>query len=168
MIDVNGNLIDLALIDAIGQLPDGRFDVWMDDGTRVLTEEHGADDVWRSYLRAKFRINATVTVPPSIARPEFSWRNGMNRVFTRETKKIALNILDQLLSQDSDSTSYLVTNDREEYDFLLDAAFKGVLGNLINLSRSGIWLNKKRIVPPESYFVQMDVRNAASGRMRLF
>jgi hypothetical protein len=160
MVDEDGNKIDLDLIDAIGQFPDGSFDVWMCDGTRVVTREVGAADVWRVYLRSQVEHNRARKVSQQLVSPEFSWRTGMD---TSEKKKIVRSIVDQLLFQDTESTSYFVTNSREEYDFLLDAAFKGVIEDVIYLSRSGIWINKKRIVPPESYFVQMEARNAAAG-----
>jgi hypothetical protein len=160
MVDEHGNKIDLDLIDAIGQFPDGSFDVWMCDGTRVVTREAGAADVWRDYIRSQVEQNKARKLSHQRVSPEFSWRTGMNKA---EKKKIARSIVDQLLSQNAESTTYFVTNNREEYDLLLDAAFKGVIEDVIYLSRSGIWINRKRIVPPESYFVRVKASESRAG-----
>lgn len=50
--DEKGNTIDLDLVDAIGQLNDGRFDVWMADGTRTTTREPDAFATWQNHLRS--------------------------------------------------------------------------------------------------------------------
>ena len=53
MFDKDGKKIDLDLIDAIGRLEDGCFDVWMSDGTRAITSESEAVDIWRNHIRSK-------------------------------------------------------------------------------------------------------------------
>ena len=53
MRDENGNVIDLDIIDAIGQLPDGRFQVWLQNDRRLITSHPDALEIWRQYIRSK-------------------------------------------------------------------------------------------------------------------
>jgi hypothetical protein len=53
LLDENGNEIDLDLVDAIGELPDGRFQVWLQDELRVITSEPNAIEIWRQHFRSK-------------------------------------------------------------------------------------------------------------------
>jgi hypothetical protein len=53
MRDENGNEIDLDSIDAIGRLPDGRFDVWLHNDRRVVTDDPEAFEVWQGHVRSQ-------------------------------------------------------------------------------------------------------------------
>ena len=53
MFDENGNEIDLDIVDAIGQLPDGRFEVWLENERRLITSHPNAVEVWHQYIRSK-------------------------------------------------------------------------------------------------------------------
>jgi len=55
MFDEKGHEIDLDLVDAISQLPDGRFDVWFDDERRAITVHPEAIEVWLRHVRSKTR-----------------------------------------------------------------------------------------------------------------
>jgi hypothetical protein len=59
-------------------------------------------------------------------------------------------IVDRLVSKEGEIDRYLVTRTREEYDILLRAALGGHAPSMIALRRSGMWLERKRIVPPDS------------------
>jgi hypothetical protein len=53
MVDENGNVIDLDIIDAIGQLPDGRFQIWLQNDQRLITSHPDALEIWRQHIRSK-------------------------------------------------------------------------------------------------------------------
>lgn len=53
MLDENGNVIDLDVIDAIGQLPDGRFQIWLQNDRRLITAHPDAVEIWRQHIRSK-------------------------------------------------------------------------------------------------------------------
>lgn len=59
-------------------------------------------------------------------------------------------IVDRLVPREGIIDRYLVTQTREEYDILLRAAFGGQVPSPITLRRSGLWLERNRIVPPDS------------------
>lgn len=70
MKDENGNWIDLDQVDAIGRFDDGRFDVWMCNGSRVITDDPEAFAIWQNYIRSKVRrhyrtLSRLVAVPES-------------------------------------------------------------------------------------------------------
>ncbi len=64
------------------------------------------------------------------------------------------NIIDHLVARDGEINGYFVTGTREEYDLLLRAAFGGHTPESVDLRRSGMWLGRKRIVPPDSVLFQ--------------
>lgn len=53
MLDEHGREIDLDAVDAIGRLPDGRFDVWMSNGVRTIAVDPEAFEVWIRHIRSK-------------------------------------------------------------------------------------------------------------------
>ena len=53
MLDDKGNVIDLDVIDAIGQLPDGRFQIWLQNDRRLITSHPNAVEIWQQYIRSK-------------------------------------------------------------------------------------------------------------------
>jgi len=53
MLDDRGEEIDLEFVDAVGLLPDGRFDVWLKDERRVITSDPAAFEVWIEHVRSK-------------------------------------------------------------------------------------------------------------------
>ena len=53
MLDENGNIIDLDVIDAIGQLPDGRFQIWLQNDRRLITSHPNALEIWQEHIRLK-------------------------------------------------------------------------------------------------------------------
>jgi hypothetical protein len=53
MLDDRGEEIDLEIVDAVGLLPDGRFDVWLKDERRVITGDPTAFEVWIEHVRSK-------------------------------------------------------------------------------------------------------------------
>jgi len=53
MLDENGNVIDLDVIDAIGELPDGRFQIWLQNDRRLVTSQPDAVEIWREHIRSK-------------------------------------------------------------------------------------------------------------------
>ena len=53
MLDDKGNEIDLDFIDAIGELPDGRFDVWLQNDRRVVTANPSALEIWHDHIRRR-------------------------------------------------------------------------------------------------------------------
>jgi hypothetical protein len=53
MLDERGREIDLEIIDAVGRLPDGRYDVWLKDERRVITGDPTAFEVWIEHVRSK-------------------------------------------------------------------------------------------------------------------
>ena len=53
MLDERGREIDLNVVDAVGQLPDGRYDVWLKDDRRVVTGDPTAFDLWIEHVRSK-------------------------------------------------------------------------------------------------------------------
>ncbi len=149
MRDETGNRIDLDFVDAIGRLADGRFDVWMQDGTRTVTTELFAYEKWRNHIRLRSYATLRPSRPLTPADRD-ERRNMMSRFRASEKNNNATSILNQLAMQDSESRRYLITNTREEYDLLVREAFNGRLQDTITLSRSGIRLNKKQVIPPES------------------
>ena len=63
MLDDRGEEIDLEIVDAVGQLPDGRFDVWLRDERRVITGDPTAFEVWFEHVR--FKCTDDVLLPKS-------------------------------------------------------------------------------------------------------
>jgi hypothetical protein len=61
MLDENGNVIDLDVIDAIGQLPDGRFQVWLQNDRRLITSHPNALEIWQEHIRSK---TSHISKPP--------------------------------------------------------------------------------------------------------
>ena len=53
MLDDRGEEIDLENVDAVGRLPDGRYDVWLKDERRVITGDPAAFEVWIEHVRSK-------------------------------------------------------------------------------------------------------------------
>jgi hypothetical protein len=53
MLDEKGNEIDLDTIDAVGKLTDGSSEVWLNDGSRVITMDRSAFDLWMQHVRSK-------------------------------------------------------------------------------------------------------------------
>jgi hypothetical protein len=53
MFDEKGNEIDLDSVDAIGELPDGRFEIWLANDQRVITVQPGAFELWKDHIRSK-------------------------------------------------------------------------------------------------------------------
>ena len=53
MLDENGNEIDLDFVDAIGELPDGRFHVWLQNDRRIITSHPNAIEIWQQHFRLK-------------------------------------------------------------------------------------------------------------------
>ena len=53
MLDERGREINLDVIDAVGRLPDGRFDVWLKDERRVITRDPMAFEAWMEHVRSK-------------------------------------------------------------------------------------------------------------------
>lgn len=60
------------------------------------------------------------------------------------------NIIEHLVAKDGEINGYFVTGTREEYDLLLKAAFGGEAPKSVGLRRSGLWLDRKLIMPPDS------------------
>ena len=53
MFDEKGNEIDLDTVDAIGELPDGRFEVWLHNERRVITSHPNAFELWKAHIRTR-------------------------------------------------------------------------------------------------------------------
>jgi len=52
MRDINGNVIDFCVIDAVGELSHGLYEVWLNDDRRLLTREPDAVSIWLRYVRS--------------------------------------------------------------------------------------------------------------------
>ena len=59
-------------------------------------------------------------------------------------------ILSQLTPKEGELGGYLVTRSRDEYDLLLKAALGGRTPEKVTVSRSGLKLGRKMIIPPDS------------------
>lgn len=68
----------------------------------------------------------------------------------RIERETVQNIISHLVARDGEINGYFVTGTREEYDLLLRAAFGGQTPENVDLRRSGLWLGRKRITPPDS------------------
>ena len=53
MLGERGREIDLDLIDAVGRLPDGRYDIWLKDERRAITGDPTAFEEWIEHVRSK-------------------------------------------------------------------------------------------------------------------
>jgi site-specific recombinase len=73
---------------------------------------------------------------------------------TIENRESISLIVDRLVPREGEIDRYLVTRTREEYDVLLKAALGGHVPSRIALRRSGLWLERQRIVPPDSVLFQ--------------
>lgn len=58
MLDEKGNEIDLDRVDAVGQLKDGRFEVWLDNDRRVITSHPDAIGIRQRHFRSRSYRNA--------------------------------------------------------------------------------------------------------------
>jgi hypothetical protein len=74
----------------------------------------------------------------------------MNTTITREDSKGFESILNQLTLKEGEISEYLVTRSRQDYDRLLRAALVGRTPETVTLGRSGMRLNRKVIIPPDS------------------
>jgi hypothetical protein len=63
MLDDRGEEIDLEIVDAVGQLPDGRYDVWLKDERRVITGDPTAFEAWIEHVRSKRSDEVLLTRP---------------------------------------------------------------------------------------------------------
>ena len=63
-------------------------------------------------------------------------------------------IVDNLVPREGEIDRYLVTRTREDYEILLRAALGGRVPSRVALHRSGLWLERQRIVPPDSVLFQ--------------
>lgn len=66
-----------------------------------------------------------------------------------EKRTRAVEVADKLLRSDSRVEDFS-TETREEYNLLFEAISEGWLPEHFSLGRSGMWLNKKRINPPDT------------------
>ena len=72
---------------------------------------------------------------------------------SRENRESISHIVERLVPREGEIDRYLVTQTREEYDILLQAALVGRVPR-VALHRSGMWLERQRIVPPDSILFQ--------------
>lgn len=68
----------------------------------------------------------------------------MNNVSDQANKPTLTQIVEKLVLREEK----FVTQTREEYDILFQAVLKGQLDDRVDLGRSGIWYNKRRVSPP--------------------
>lgn len=141
MIDEQGELINLDQVDAISAGRGGVYDVWLSDVTRTLTREADAFDTWLRHIKATAsKTQKLGPTPVSL----------FVRIRSRYEKGIELNNVVKELSVIAQSDSYLVTRTRIEYDRLLNAKLNGHGPDDVYLTRRGLWLNRKQIIPPDT------------------
>ena len=63
MLDEKGHEIDLDRVDAVRQLPDGRFEIWFDDERRAITNHPDATMVWLRHFRTKSPLVSASPLP---------------------------------------------------------------------------------------------------------
>ena len=144
MIDEQGRDIDLDVIDAVGQLPDGRYDVWLKDERRVITGDPTAFDKWMNHVRSKQTDDSRAAIfqEPSKREKYMLTRN------TAKTDPALKEILQSLsISQEPYNESY-ITSSHEDYKRLVQEALNGRLDGVVSVGRSGIYFNQHLIAPP--------------------
>jgi hypothetical protein len=144
MFDERGREIDLDVVDAVGQLPDGRFDVWFKDERRVVTGDPTAFEKWMEHVRSKNAndIGSRDFQKPSIREKHMLTGN------TAQTDPTLYKILESLSISDEPYNQAYRTSSQEDYRRLVQEALNGHLDGVVSVGRSGIYLNELLITPP--------------------
>ena len=75
----------------------------------------------------------------------------MSILSDKEARQAAMLIVERLVVKEDEWDKKLVTNTREEYSLLLNAALNGILNDRVVVGRSGIWVDDLRVTPPTEY-----------------
>jgi hypothetical protein len=146
MLDERGREIDLDVVDAVGQLPDGRYEFWLKDESRVISGDPTAFDKWIEHVRAKHPDEATNTVLEKPSTREKYMLTGN----TGQTDPALNKILESLSISDEPYNQLYRTSSQEDYRRLVQEALNGRLDGVVSVGRSGIYLNELLIAPPSN------------------